>query len=485
MRPSSLRSAAVVALSVTVLSVTALVTPPAAAAPTDTVHDYLQRHRESVGSPGLAYAVVRNDSVVAQGTFGTDGDGAPVTPRTAFLLGSVAKPFAGLAVAQLAEAGRLDVDAPVVDTLPWFRLADREVSDRITTEHLLTHTSGISAPDGVRFADRFDNTDGAVERAARALADAEPAGPPGGAFRYSSANYMVLGALVEKVSGSSYADYLRQHVLEPLRMRDAVVDEATTREHIPPGHRLTFDRAWRFDTEYDESGVPYGYLGGSLTDLTNFAIAQLNGGTFAGTEVPSAEATARTHEGRVETSSGSYGYGWRTRDLDGVRTVHHSGATAGYMSSLVLVPEQDLAVIVLHNAHGMARDVQQYEAAFNVVRLLQGGTPHDVGADPLLAYGPWVLLGLAAVVVALLARTALRKGPRSVLRTSIWCGAALLSAFAAGWILPRQFGAGLREVMLWAPDMAIGIIAVLVACALTLGTHLTLWLRHVRTGHPS
>lgn len=471
-----------------VLVVPMLASPAAASSELPEVDEYLHGHRELVGSPGLAYAIIRGDEIVAQQAIGADGDGAPLTSRTPFLLGSVAKPFTGVAVMALVEAGDLALDDPVVDTLEWFRMADPEVSDRITTEHLLTHTSGISERAGIRFADRFDNNADGLERSVRVLEEAEPEGEPGETFRYSSANYMVLGALVEQVSGTSYGDYLREHVLDPLRMRDAIVDAGDAQDRLPPGHRLAFDRAWSFDTEYDTSGLPYGYLGASLEDLTHFAIAELGGGHFDGSQILSAEGIERTHEARVETSSGGYGYGWRIRELDGLRTVHHSGATAGFMSSIVLVPEQDLAVIVMHNAHGMARDAQQYEAAFDVVRLLNGDVPRAVGADPVLASAPWVLLAVAVLMITVLGRSALRghRGPRGhrgqgSRRSAVtWIGAALVLAVAVGWLLPRQFGADLNRALLWAPDIAIGIIAVLAACALVVITQAVplFWRRH-------
>jgi len=106
--------------------------------------DAVDRFVQAVGIPGLALAIVHGDEIVYQKGFGVaDPTGRPVTPQTPFNIGSVSKAFTALTVMQLAEAGKLELDAPVQRYLPWFRVADAEASTRITILDLLNHTSGI------------------------------------------------------------------------------------------------------------------------------------------------------------------------------------------------------------------------------------------------------------------------------------------------------------------------------------------------------
>jgi len=207
-----------------ILWVLALVAPAARAAPDPTagpdlaamdafVEDRMRRH----GIPGIALAVVRGGEVIHARGFGTDGRGQPMTADTPLYIGSVSKSFTGLAVMQLVAQGRIDRDAPVRTYLPWFEVADPDASARITVRHLLSHASGLS---DLRYLESLRLPDDAtIEEGARDLRRAEPVAPPGSEFHYFNPNYTVLGHLVEVVSGQPYADYLREHVFEPLDMR--------------------------------------------------------------------------------------------------------------------------------------------------------------------------------------------------------------------------------------------------------------------------
>lgn len=453
-------------LSLALVLVSLVGSPPTDPSALERVDAYIEEHREELDVPGIAYAMVRGDEVVHQGTAGTDGEGAPVTPHTPFLVGSVSKTFTALAVMQLAESGRLDLDRPVAQTLAWFRLADEDASDRITPRQLLTHTSGISEAAGLRVADRFDNDPRAVERAVRDLADVSPVADPGAEYEYSSANYLLLGALVEAVSGTSFGDHLEETVLDPLGMDDAIV-RTETAERLPPGHRLAFGRAWEFDPGYDTSGVPYGYVGASLDDLTHFVAAELNRGRYAGQRVLDPAAVRLTQEPSEDPPDDGYRYGWRADELGGWPTLWHSGATPGYFATVLLAPEEELGVIVLQNAYGPARDGQLNEVASNIVRILRGEPPRDVGPDPLLTWAPWLLLGTAVAVLSATVASTMRTRRRvpSRRRSLGWMAAAgCLGGVAV--LLPRFMGADFARARLWTPDLAIGIVAVVVACAL-------------------
>jgi CubicO group peptidase (beta-lactamase class C family) len=432
---------------------------PDPAAPASDVGAYLREYRAAHRIPGLAYAIVSRDRVVSTATYGVDGSGAPVTGRTPFLIGSVSKPFTALAVLQLAEAGRLRLDDPVRQHLPWFRLADDGAAGRVTVRHLLTHTSGL-AQWAVR-TDRFDNTAGGIARSVRDLSTVDLATPPGAVHEYSDANYAVLGALVEQVAGEPFGDHLRRAVFAPLDMRDSAANAAdAARVGLPAGHRYWFGRPHRFDPGYDASGAPYGYIAASVDDLTHFARAQLGGGA----PVLSAAGIALAHTGQVDTGGGGrYGLGWRESDLDGHRAVWHAGATPGYFTNLVLVPDAGIGVIVQVNAYSPALDGALAAAAFDVARLALGRTAEgSSGADPLLT---GTLYGLVAVALLLLVGVgwaiARAVRPRGRVATgAVWIiGCAVLSALAA-LALPAALGADLRQALLWTPDIGRAIVTV-------------------------
>jgi CubicO group peptidase (beta-lactamase class C family) len=149
---------------------------------------YIEGEMEADRVPGLALAIVRGDRIVHLRSFGEAGPGGhPVTPRTTFILGSMSKSFTALAIMQLAEQGKVKLDAPVQRYLPWFHVASPEASARITLRHLLNQTSGL--PEN---ASRARGADSALEAHVRALSDVGLAHPPGAAYEYSSPNRTLL-----------------------------------------------------------------------------------------------------------------------------------------------------------------------------------------------------------------------------------------------------------------------------------------------------
>ncbi|MFI6697910.1 serine hydrolase domain-containing protein [Streptomyces sp. NPDC050509] len=423
---------------------------------------FVREQKERADIPGVAYSVVRGDDMVHSGVYGQDGRGDPVTTRTPFLVGSLAKPVTALAVMRQAEEGRVGLDAPVRRYLSWFRPRG-EGQKPVTVRQLLNQSSGLSERDGIARADRFDNEPDGVQRLARDLANVSLSAAPGERHEYSNANYMLLGALLEEVTGKPFDAELRENVLKPLGMDGAITNsEEAERAGLAPGHRFLFGQPKKFDYGYDTSGVPYGYLGANLEDLSAFASAQLEGG---GRGVLSREGFRQMHEGTVSVHDRHrYGFGWRDDDVDGLgeRMVWHSGATPGYHGIVVLLPERDLAVVVQYNAAGLAKENLLNNTAFGVARILLGSEPRPVDEGSWLTRLLVVLGAVAVVLAAAVGRSAFRVvrprcgRRRSALRIVIGGVTAvtlcLLTAAAACFVLPEQMGGTLRVALLFVPD---------------------------------
>jgi len=136
------------------------------------VDAYVTGKMRSTRIPGLAVAIVRGDSVVFMKRYGrADPSGRPVTLETPFMIGSITKPFTALAVMQLVEGGRIELDAPVRRYIPWFRVAGAEASERITVRQLLTMTSGLPQSYETQLWTADDSD--AIERTVRHMATAE------------------------------------------------------------------------------------------------------------------------------------------------------------------------------------------------------------------------------------------------------------------------------------------------------------------------
>jgi CubicO group peptidase (beta-lactamase class C family) len=253
---------------------------------------------------GLALGVVQGDRVLHLRGFGAaDDSGRAVTPQTPFNIGSVTKSFTAMAVMQLVEKGQIQLDAPVQQYLPWFRLADITASSVVTVRELLNHTSGIrrgAGEDGSLC--KPSTTAGDV---VRSLAKVRPAALPGRSFQYSDANYMTLGVLVEAVSGQPYADYVQRHILAPLDMTNTFLSGEQALQHsVAVGHGTVAGRPEAAPPGY----FCPGYLGASFIvstaqDMTHWLIAHLNQGRYGSRSVVSAAGIAELHRPGVPTGS--------------------------------------------------------------------------------------------------------------------------------------------------------------------------------------
>lgn len=416
---------------------------------------FVEEQMERADIPGVAYAVVGPAGVEHQRTLGVDGEGRPVTERTAFVWGSVAKPVTATLIVLLADAGELDLDAPLTTYLPDFRMAE-DAARRITVRHLLSQTGGI--PGRMDLTDRYD-ADRRPGDLVSGLSDVGLESAVGKEHVYSSLNYVLLGAVAEAVTGQSFADTLSRYVLEPAGMDTAITTVEQFEQRMPPGHRYVLGGTRAFDTGFDPAGLSSGYLGGTLDDAIAFARANLTGSTLLDDEQRAAlvEPQVRTGDDRT------YGLGWRTWPVPGTdaQMTWHAGAAPGYQASIVLLPEQDRAVVVLQNAYGSFQGPQLLDTAWGLATLLSGGEPELHPVDPLYVV---VLAGLGAVCLALLgligwsARRSVRPGPtgsrrRALLGLAAWLAGTAVVATALAY-LPGSFGVTMGQISLWAPDIA-------------------------------
>lgn len=432
------------------------------AQPTNTWNAFVDERRQATRTPGLAYAVVDAQGIQQVRGLGIDGDGETIDRSSVFIWGSVSKPVAATLTAGLARDGELDVTARVVDLLPSFRTRDRSASDRITVRQLLDHTSGL--PPALRVTDRDDPTRRPID-GVRELQDLDLVDTPGSAHHYSSANYLVLSAVLEEVTGQTYADLLADRLLDPLAMESVVTTSAEAERELPPGHRYVAGRTVALDSPYDPAGLAYGYLAGSIDDLAAFARAALGGAP----DVVSAADLSTTQRPATTTSAGgTYGQGWRQSrladfgvDSDAAMT-WHSGAAPGYQSAVVLLPEQRRAVVVLQNAYGFFQEDALLNTAVGLAALVEGSEP-PAGSGAGWTY-PAILAGLG-VLVALLA-CALVRGVVRVARPRIapsrrrvlarlggWLVVCAVVAYGLGIVVPSLAGLTLSQLPLWALDV--------------------------------
>jgi CubicO group peptidase (beta-lactamase class C family) len=365
---------------------------------------YVKKEMEQSRMPGVALGIVKADEVVHLEGFGEAGSSdRKVTPQTPFIIGSLSKSFTALAVMQLVEAGKVELNAPVQRYVPWFRVADEEASARITVGELLNHTSGLSRASGGEALLKEDSSKGALETAVRSLSTVELDRPVGKSFEYSNLNYTTLALIVQTVSGESYEHYIKVHVLTPLKMKDSYMFVPEAERHgLATGHQYWF--GWPFSgggIEGNRAATPSGYISSSAQDMSHYLIAQLNGGRYEGAQVLSAEGIAKMRDGTAEMRVGrsSYAMGWEDSQLGGVRVVRHSGDTGSFHANVILVPKSRWGVVVLMNGSNHLRLAGMDGIANGVVSLLLGYQPPP---EPFEQAKVLLLVVLAVVALQML-----------------------------------------------------------------------------------
>lgn len=301
-----------------------------------------------------AVMLARGDEIVFEAAHGEAHRDFAVPNRidTKFNLGSMNKMFTAVAIAQLVERGALSLDAPLADYLPDF--SDADSARKIHIEHLLTHSSGL----GSYFVEEFWSGARARFRSLEdfmALVEGQsPAFEPGTARRYSNTGYLVLGRVIEVVTGQDYHDFIRESVTGPAGMEaTACFDLDQANENLAVGYDRTDgpDAPWHNNLYRNViRGGPAGGGYSTVGDLVRFARA-LRGGTLVGRDT-----LARMTSPKPALHSPTYGYGFATY-VDG--SVGHAGGFPGISARFAFWPEGEWVVVVLANVSDGAGPVME------------------------------------------------------------------------------------------------------------------------------
>jgi CubicO group peptidase (beta-lactamase class C family) len=330
------------------------------------IDDYVGDQLDDLRMPGAALGIVKDGEVVHLRTFGdADDHGNAVTVETPFKIGSLSKSFTALAVMQLVEAGKIQLDAPVQQYLPEFRVADLEASKRITVRHLLNQVSGIPTSAGMDYMYRTDKADDALEREVAKSSDVKLTYDPGTNWQYSNRNYTTLGLLIKVASGLSYEGYIQEHVLAPLAMKQSFTHLDEAKSHgLATGHQYWFGRPVPGGGLRENRAItPTGLITASIEDMSRWLIVNLNHGVYNGTRVLSASGIDQLHAGVAPMpDKARYAMGWYETDIDGAPILAHNGDPGDFHSTMVISPSTGWGVVLLMNgSNGQARlDIPAY-----------------------------------------------------------------------------------------------------------------------------
>jgi CubicO group peptidase (beta-lactamase class C family) len=315
--------------------------------------DYAQELLEKTGVPGCGIGILQDGEITTEG-YGISHIelGRSVSADTLFQIGSITKTFTAAVAMKLVEEEKLDLHSPVQAYLPDFKVASLEVSSQVMPYHLLTHTAGW---DGDLFIDT-GNGEEAFQKYFAKMADREQIVPLGEFFSYNNSGFLVLGAILERLTEKTLEELFHEYIREPLGLERLFfhAGEAISYDfavgHLQTAEGTEVARPWHVP----RCVLPMGALVTNTKDLLRYAKCYLDQGkTPEGKQILDPGTILDMFASKIINSKEdktSIGYSWWRREIEEGYLVSHGGGMKGQITQLNLFPEKDFAFAVFTNS---------------------------------------------------------------------------------------------------------------------------------------
>lgn len=292
--------------------------------------EYIARHMRETGAPGMTLALANRDGLIRASSYGFADTkaGLKVENETMFEIGSVSKSFVGLALVQLREEGKIDLNKPVTEYLPWLKINTK--FEAVTTHHLLSHTAGL--PGAPLLLDAL-------------LSELWTAYAPGKRFLYSNTGYNILGFLIAAVDKRPFAEAMRERLLAPMGMtasRPTITNDI--RKHMAIGYEpLNEGRPFPLhgtlaEAQWVEVDIAAGSIASTPADMAKYIRLLLNRGALPKGRVVSEQGfnlfTKPVVDSPYRGEPAGYAYGLWVSDVEGHTRLRHTGGMVAFSSSL-------------------------------------------------------------------------------------------------------------------------------------------------------
>ena len=316
--------------------------------------------------PGMAFAWVTKEKGLYTEGFGLleINEEAAVNEQTNFLLGSLSKVFVTLAVLQLQEQGKLDVEQPLVHYLPWFTTDDTTISNQITVRHLLNHSSGL--PDRLNMHDAVSlDKEDRIKQMIQKLSNVSLTHSPGEGYEYTNMNTDLLQVLIEETTGEPFTSYMEEHIFKPLGMERtgyfSYNNSHLTNSAI--GHRYHWGRLKPYNESLSYATSGSAGLSSNVDDLAKFIGYLLNedeGSTGL-------QLSRKSMLQMFQPNQYGSGFNWYVTP----HNIYMEGGLPGMTSTLVLAADRSFGLVLLSNSK---QDIT-LNSGFNLYRIIAGGSP--------------------------------------------------------------------------------------------------------------
>lgn len=341
----------------------------AQAGPPADLDEYVAHSMKTFNVPGISVAVVKDGKLVFAKGYGVRkmGEPTPVDENTLFGIGSNTKAFTTAALATLVDEGKISWDEPVYQALPAFQMYDPYVAHEMTIRDLLTHRSGMGLGEGDLLF--WPHTTFTRDEIIYRLRFLQPQSSFRSHYAYDNLLYLAAGQIIPAVTGKSWDDYIRERILTPLGMKTTNLSNTA----FQPGdnyawpHSQVDGKLQPIDFVNLDNAAPAGSVNSSAAEMARWVLLQLDRGKFLdhdgrlfseqrSREMWSPQTILPTGGdpdsplAPLQARFAAYGLGWVLRDYHGRKLVGHSGGVAGFVTRVMLVPEENLGVVVLTNA---------------------------------------------------------------------------------------------------------------------------------------
>lgn len=327
---------------------------------TDSLDTYVNRGLQQWQIPGVAVLVIKDGQIVVAKGYGVKelGTNDKVDANTLFMIGSNTKAFTGTALALLEQDGKLNLEDKVVKYLPDFKMKDEWVTQHLNLLDIVSHRMGFETFQGDFM---YWTSDLTADEVIQKFGMLTPKYDFRTKYGYTNAGYAIAGKVIEKVSGLTWAEFVKEKIFKPLEMDRTVplsVDFMKA-ENIARPHTFVDGKMSVIPIQDIDNLAPCGSIGSSINDLSHWIIAQLDSGKYNKQNVIPFSAIQKTRQllsiqRRVrhpynETHYSLYGMGWAFQDYEGREMIMHTGGVNGFVTSVTLIPEEKLGIVVLTN----------------------------------------------------------------------------------------------------------------------------------------
>ncbi len=324
---------------------------------TDYLDSFIDKELITFDIPGMSVAVVKGTEIVWQKGFGWQNsiERKPTSSNTVFRVGSISKLFNAVAVMQLHEKGILNIDVPITEYCSELTFKNKfESTAPITLRHLLSHRAGILRESPV--GNYFDDGEPSIEETVHSIIDTDLIYEVGQNCKYSNLGPTISGYIIEKVTGVSFPEYVKEHILTPLEMNSSsfLFDNQMVQENLATSFMVNFDNELFQAPTFQLGTIPAGNLYSTSSDLANFMICMMNKGEFRGKRVILEGTLQEMQSLQFDSNNGirNFGLGFSLGKLGEYHSFSHTGIVYGFTSDFYALKEPQLGVIILNTVDG-------------------------------------------------------------------------------------------------------------------------------------